>query len=51
MRDEALAEKPLGRCFLPGGKNETVVARDGIEQHYTPLEIPLNGVFLDPRLE
>ena len=28
-----------------------LVARDGIERHYTPLEIPLNGVFLDPRLE
>ena len=27
-----------------------VMARDGIEQHYT-FEIPVTGVFLDPRLE
>ena len=28
-----------------------VVARDGIEQHYTALTIPLIGVYLNPALE
>ena len=30
---------------------ENMVARDGIERHYTFFEIPLTGVSLDPRLE
>jgi len=28
-----------------------VVARDGIEPHYTALTIPLTGIYLDPALE
>jgi hypothetical protein len=33
------------------GETATAVTRDGIEQHYTFFEIPLNGVRLDLRLE
>jgi hypothetical protein len=29
----------------------SVVARDGIEQHYTALTIPLTGIYLNPALE
>jgi hypothetical protein len=28
-----------------------VVARDGIEQHYTALTIPLTGLYLDPKID
>jgi hypothetical protein len=28
-----------------------VVARAGYQQHYPSLSIPLNNVYLDPRLE
>jgi len=28
-----------------------MVVRDGIPQHYTFFEIPLNGVLLDPRFD
>lgn len=27
-----------------------VVARDGYQQHYPELKIPLDGIFLDPRV-
>ena len=28
-----------------------MVARDGIAQHYTALNITLNGIYLDPALD
>ena len=28
-----------------------MVARDGIEQHYTEFVLPADGIILDPRLE
>ena len=28
-----------------------MVARDGVEEHYELLTIPLSGVYLDPKLE
>jgi hypothetical protein len=44
------SEPGRSRGAFPG-KTATAVARDGIEQHYTFFEIPLNGVRLDPRLD
>ena len=31
-------------------KSLELVARDGIEQHYTVLTLPLTGIHLDPAL-
>jgi hypothetical protein len=50
---EALFGTPTGRGIAYKSMKiyrSSVVARDGIEEHYTALTIPLTGICLDPAL-
>ena len=53
LRDGRPVYVVSGNITIPDseGRRMQMVARDGIAQHYTFFETPLNGILLDPRLD